>query len=135
MYLNRKSAQILCRLLLAVWVFAFAAGSLAGCLADSDHSPGRLASAVLTSVPGADHGHDVAVELCEKYCQNVSSSLGKADQTHSAQLPGVFSLLLWMVLPFLLLSRLFDSRAVRGRRSIIPAAPYPPFLLFQRFNN
>lgn len=135
MYLNRKSAQIFCRLLLVVWVFTFATGSLAGCPADPDHSQGHLATAVLTSMAGAGHGHDVVVELCEKYCQNISASLGKADQSHSAQLPGVFTLLLWIGWPFLLLSRFFDCRSVRGLRFVSPAVPYPPFLLFQRFNN
>lgn len=135
MFRYRKLMLTLCRLLLAVWVFAFAFGSIEGCFVHPDYSSGRLATAVLTSMSKAGHGHDAGVEVCEKYCQNVSTSLAKADQSNTDHFSSVFTLLLWMILLLPLLSRLSENRSGRGRRSVAPAAPYPPFVLFQRFNN
>lgn len=138
MYLTRKTAQILYRRMLVVWVSAFAFGLIEGCLA---HAGADSAAVSVLAVPAttiAEAGHDDSGSaddmVCKQFCQNVASP-SKHEQSTSILSSSAFPLLLWVMLPLLTLTMVSGAKPISHRSSGAAASTTHPYLLFQRFNN
>ena len=134
MPLSRRPLQLLCRLLLALWVFACAAGALEGCLAEEPLAAGP---AVLNAAPPdapapAPAAHHAA---CQSWCANLGSTTSPSQPAPAAPLATPV-LLLWLLLPMILPPLFRHGQTSRPRQAAWPATSPPSFLLrlFQRFN-
>lgn len=133
MPLSRRPLQLLCRLLLALWVFACAAGGIEGCLAERPPAAGHT---ILTASQADGHDPEQASHhtACQPFYASLSSVTAASQPAAAGPSPTPL-LMLWLVLTLLIPPLFRHARACRPRRAVWPAAPRPPFLLFQRFNN
>lgn len=138
MYLTRKTAQILYRLMLVAWVFAFAIGVIEGCLAQEGSTSGMFSvpAVPVATVAEADHDDSGTAHglVCQQFCQNAASPSQFASS--ASTLPSsVFPLLLWVTLLSLTLTMASSAMSVSLRPSRATSCATRPYLLFQRFNN
>ncbi|SME92322.1 hypothetical protein [Pseudogulbenkiania subflava] len=133
MALSRRPLPLFCRLLLALWVFACAAGSIEGCLAEA---PSTAGTAVLSADPSdapapAQPSHHAS---CQSFCASLGSATSTSPPPEAAPLPTPL-LMLWLLLPVIIAPLCRHGRASRPHQAVWPATLRPPFLLFQRFND
>lgn len=139
MSLTRKTAQILYRLLLVVWVSAFAFGAIEGCLAQGATAFGVLSGqgAPVVTVAAVDHDDSSAEHgmVCKRFCQAAATPI-KFEQATPPLSASVFPLLLWVMLPCVTVAMAARAKpAVYRTSSAATGIAAPPYLLFQRFNN
>lgn len=139
MPLTRKTAQILCRLLMVAWMSVFVFGVLEGCLAQEETAFGVFSGQAASSATATDAGHGASDTghglVCKRYCQSVVSPI-KFEQTASIPSVNVFPLLFWATLPFLSLGMASAVLPIsRPRLGAVTGSATRPHLLFHRLNN
>lgn len=137
MYLTRKTALILYRRMLVVWISVFAFGLIEGCLA---HAGAASAAFSVLAVPAAtisevDHGDSGTARdiVCKQFCLDVASA-SKHEQSTAILSSNVF-LLRWVTLSLLTMTMVSGAKPISHRSSGTAASITHPYLLFQRFNN